>query len=185
MTIICAIHDAAKNETWLGCNDRATIGDTPAPGPASKWLKFGDWAIGLSGDECVYVQYLQLSEEKFPAEAKTVLEIFEFLRATYEHYSLGQQKGNDTSNSYGVDGILVHASGRMWDFDNNLALSEVPADCVWGCGSGVDYALGADHVMAAQKSFTARERINNALKAAIALDIGCPGDPLIEAFHSR
>ena len=49
----------------------------------------------------------------------------------------------------------------------------------------MDYALGADHVMAAQKSFTARERINNALKAAIALDIGCPGDPLIEAFHSR
>lgn len=184
MTIICAIHDTISKETWLGCNDRATIGDTPAPGQASKWLTYGDWAIGISGDESVYEQYLQISEEKFPSDASSVLDVFEFLRTTYEHYSLGQQKGNDTSNSYGVDGILVHASGRIWDFDNNLALSEVPAGRLWGCGSGVDYALGADYVMGLN-GFTAQERVANAVKAAIALDIGCPGDPMIERFPAR
>ena len=181
MTIICAIHDASLNETWIGCNDLATIGDSPAPGSDSKWLKFGDWAIGVSGDESVYGQYLLLAQENFPRATSSVLEVFEFMRATYDKYNLGQQKGNDTAMSYGVDGILVHASGKIWDFDYTLALSEVPAGRLWGCGSGVDYALGADHVMA-QGDYGPRERVLKAVETAIALDIGCPGKPLIEQF---
>jgi len=181
MTIICAIYDDAANEIWLGCNDRATIGDSPAPASASKWLKFGDWAIGISGDESVYEQYLQVSAEKFPVSTTSVLEVFEFLRATYDSYNLGNQRDGNTSLSYGVDGIIVHRSGRIWDFDNHLALSEVPPQRLWGCGSGVDYALGADYVMVSG-AFSARERVVNATNAAIALDIGCPGEALVERF---
>lgn len=184
MTIICAIYDDVENNIWLGCNDRATIGDSPAPASESKWLKFGDWAVGISGDESVYEQYLQLSAEKFPARTENVLDVFDFLRATYDGYNLGNQRDGNTSLSYGVDGILVHASGGVWDFDNHLALSEVPAGRLWGCGSGVDYALGADHIMRMGR-FSAYERILNAVSAAIALDIGCPGAPIIERFIAQ
>ena len=180
MTIICAIHDPQNNETWLGCNDRATIGDTPAPGVASKWLEFGDWALGISGDESVYEQILLMEAKNFPSTSVEVLDVFNFLKSTYDEANVGQQKGSDTTNSYGVDGILVHKSGRMWDFDNHLALSSIPENRLWACGSGVDYALGADFAIGGEKS--ARERIEIAIRAAIALDIGCPGHPLIERF---
>lgn len=172
-----------KNEIWLGCNDRATIGDTPSPDAASKWLKFGDWAIGLSGDESVYEQYLLTAAEEFPTTSADVLDVFKFLKSTYRDANLGQQKGSDTSDSYGVDGILVHASGKIWDFDNHLALSTVPPNRLWGCGSGVDYALGAD--FAARDAKSPKERIEIAIRAAISLDIGCPGKPLIECFPGK
>ena len=102
----------------------------------SKWLIFGDWAIGLSGDESVYVQYLLVASDKFPKETDSVLEVFDFLRLLYAEHNLGQQRGNDTSTSYGVDGVMVHVSGRMWDFDSTLALSEVPAGRTLGCRFG-------------------------------------------------
>ena len=183
MTIICALYDPSDQEIWLGCNDRATIGDTPSPGEASKWLKFGKWAVGLTGDESVYEQYLLIASDKFPRDTDNVLSVFNFLHTTYHDFNLGQQRGSDTSNSYGLDGILVHSSGRIWDFDNHLALSEVPAGRLWGCGSGVDYALGADYV--APENMDARARVERAVEAAIALDIACPGKPLIEKFPSN
>ena len=111
MTILCALYDPDADELWLGCNDRATIGDTPAPASASKWLKFGDWVIGLSGDESVYEQYLQLAGEKFPLESANVLDVFKFLRQTFDDYNLGQQKSGDSAASYGVDGIIAHMDG--------------------------------------------------------------------------
>ncbi|GJL94891.1 MAG: hypothetical protein DHS20C05_12960 [Hyphococcus sp.] len=180
MTIICAIYDSTAREVWLGCNDRSTIGDTPSPGVSSKWLKFGDWAIGLTGDESVYNEYLMLANDNFPKQSSNVLDVFKFLHSTYHEFNLGQQRGSDTSNSYGLDGILAHTSGRVWDFDNQLALSEIPENKLWACGSGVDYALGADFSIC--NTLSARERIEWAIKAAIALDIGCPGDPCIEKF---
>ncbi|MEM9014134.1 MAG: hypothetical protein AAGB02_03405 [Pseudomonadota bacterium] len=180
MTILCALFDQEANELWLGCNDRATIGDTPAPSPISKWLTFDEWAIGLSGNESVYELFLRLAGESFP-RAGDILDVFQFLRKTFDDYGLGQQKSGDTSLSYGVDGIIAHKSGRIWDFDNQLALSEVPAGRLWACGSGVDYALGADFV-AARSGKSPHERMGFAIGAAIALDIACPGDAIIGRF---
>ena len=181
MTIICALHDPKENVVWLGCNDRATIGDTPAPASENKWLKFGSWAVGLTCNECVYKQYLQLSADKFPETAENVLEVFDFLRSRYKKYNLGQQKGNDTSTSYGAEGIIVRDNGEIWDFDSHLALSKVPSGRLWGGGSGIDYALGADHIMQGDNA-PAQTRIQRAVEAAIALDIGCPGEPIVERF---
>ncbi len=183
MTIICALYDKNENAVWLGCNDRATIGDTPAPGSESKWLKFGNWAIGISGNESVYNQYLQLSDEKFPKASDSILDVFNFLRTRYNKYNLGQQKGNDSTTSYGIEGIIVHRDGRIWDFDSHLALSEVPEGRLWGGGSGVDYALGADFIMQ-QGQYSCQERVTRSVQAAITLDIACPGQPMIERFGS-
>lgn len=181
MTIICALNDESGDKVWVGCNDRATIGDSPAPASASKWLHFGGWLVGLSGDESVYEQFLLINEDKFPATSDKVLDVFQFMRSVYDDLSLGQQKGGDTTPSYGVDGILVHQSGRMWDFDSRLALSEVPSGRLWACGSGVDYALGADHALQGE-GLSAKERVARAVEAAIALDIGCPGEILLQVF---
>ena len=181
MTIICALHDEKEHCTWLGCNDRATIGDTPAPGAENKWLKFGHWAIAVTGSESVYNQYLQLSDEKFPKTSASILEVFDFLRSRYNKYNLGQQKGNDSTTSYGVEGIIVHADGRIWDFDSHLALSQVPPGRLWGGGSGIDYALGADFINL-KNAVSAQERVKQAVQAAIELDIYCPGNVLVERF---
>ena len=183
MTILCALYDPEAGDVWLGCNDKATIGDTPSPAASTKWLTFGDWAIGLSGDS-VYEQYLQLVGEGFPEHSANVLDIFKFLRETFDEYGLGRQKEGDCATSYSVDGLIVNRSGRIWDFDHQLALSEVPAGRLWACGSGVDYALGADFAMnGAGKS--AQERVTYAVGAAIALDISCPGAALVGKFAGQ
>lgn len=181
MTILCALYDEGESELWLGCNDRGAIGDTPSPATASKWINFGDWVIGLSGDEGVYEHFLQISGDAFPVGTVNVLDIFKFLRATFDEFGLGQQKGADTALAYGVDGIIAHKSGRIWDFDNQLALSDVPAGRLWACGSGADYALGADYAMRG-KGLSAKERVVVAVSAAIALDIACPGAALVGLF---
>ena len=183
MTVLCALYDEVNQELWLGCNDRALIGDTPAPGTASKWVIFGDWVIGLSGDS-INEQLLQTAGEAFPHDTENVLDVFKFLRQTFEDFGHGRDKNGDGHPSYGVNGIIAHRSGRIWDFDNQLALSEVPAGRLWACGSGAEYALGADYVLR-NNDKSAEERVGFAVAAAIALDVGCPGDALVGPFGAR
>ena len=179
MSIICALHDSQENCVWLGGNDRATIGDTPTPGPESKWLKLGNWALGMTGNECVHRQYLTLNQKEFPYTSANVLDIFDFLRTSYSDYDLGQKKGESSTTSYGVEGLIVHGDGRIWDFDSRLALTEIPSGKLWGGGSGIDFALGADF-MNQQGAMSPKDRVTMAVNCAIALDVYCPGEALIE-----
>ena len=181
MTIICALSDAVTGDVWLGCNDRSTIGDTPAPGHESKWEKFGDWAIGISGDEPILVHLLQRARAKFPAATTDVLEVFEFVLHLADDADFGQRKDGDAAKSFGVWGMFVHKSGHIWDFDSRLSLSPVAPGALWARGSGADFALGADYI-AKTTGQSAEARVRNAVAAALALDIGCPGDAIVERF---
>ncbi len=183
MTVICALYDEHADIVYLGCNDRATIGDTPAPASESKWHKFGDWAIGLSGNESVHGHFLQLSVDKFPKTTTSVLDVFEFLVARYKKYDLGQVRSDDATRSYGASGLIAHKNGNIWDFDSHIALSQVPKGQLWARGSGVDYALGADYVVQSlSPNLSAHDRMMQVLNAAISLDIDCPGEAMVERF---
>ena len=78
-------------------------------------------------------------------------------------------------------GMFVHKDGGIWDFDSRLTLTPVAPDTMWARGSGGDFALGADHVAKAAGQ-SAEARMKSAVAAAMALDISCPGAPIIERF---
>lgn len=39
MTIICALHDPLKGETWIGCDSRTTFGPLVLDYRTSKWVR--------------------------------------------------------------------------------------------------------------------------------------------------
>jgi len=47
MTIITALAD--ESSIWLGNNNAVSMGETPITG-LDPWLKFGDWALGVTGN---------------------------------------------------------------------------------------------------------------------------------------
>lgn len=180
MTIICALHDAASNEVWLGSNSQHTLGDIVSPGPSDPWMQFGDWVIALSG-EAVHTDILEIEAERFPAHESHPTHFIRFLKQTYQDYEIGRKEDNWASNSYEVWGLIVHRDGRIWDIDSHLALSTIPSGHLWARGSGMEYALGADYALNDQNA-DARIRVEQAVAAAIHYDINCPGSVQIKKF---
>jgi hypothetical protein len=180
LTIICALSDKETGEVWLGCNDGMTIGETRLPSVMSKWLRFGDWALGVSGIGLAH-NVLQMNAGKFPRRAQSPLDIILHIKTAFAEFDLGAKEEGDVALSYDVSCLLAHAGGRLWDMDFRLATDEVPAGTLWARGSGMDFALGADFALR-QSGLAARDRIQNAVEAALFYDTGCPGSALVEVL---
>ena len=178
MTIICAISDPAANKVWLGCNSGSLIGDVILPHHGTKWLRFTNWAVALSGAGVAH-DILNLERAKFPNQTTDINQVITFIRASFAKNELGEAK--EGSKFYDVSGLIAHSSGELYGFDNRLALSRIPDDTMWASGSGMEFALGADAALK-NKGFPAEERIEIAVLTAIDLDCGCPGEPMIESL---
>ncbi|WOI54573.1 hypothetical protein [Parvularcula sp. LCG005] len=178
MTIICAYRDTAAGKTWLGSNSRGLVGDTVLPGDVSKWTIFGDWAFAFSGKGLVTDVILGL-EAEFPKTDKNVHAVVALIRKALRDMEIGKE--DDGAMDFQTHGLLVHRSGKIYDIDGHLSVAPINEDTLWACGSGMDYALGASHALTAQ-SISPRDVLKSSIEAAIALDSGCPGTPIIEEF---
>jgi len=178
MTVICALSDVTTGAVWLGCNDAMTIGDTRMPGGLSKWLRFGDWAIGISGIGLAN-NILRMKGETFSVEAQSPLDVVLHLKAAFADFDFGNKDQGDAATSYDASFLLAHCDGRVWDIDSWLGIDEIPAGTLWARGSGMEFALGADFSLR-QTSASTEDRIHNAVEAAIFYDTGCPGRPIVE-----
>lgn len=178
MTVICALFDEAAGEVWLGCNSAMTIGATRMPGAFSKWFRFGDWAIGVSGIGLAN-NIVQRSGEDFPVEAQSPLDVVLHIKAAFADFDLGNKGDGEAATSYDLSSLLVHRDGQVWDMDYCLAIDEIPAGTLWARGSGMEFALGADFPLR-QTNASPEERVRNAVEAAMFYDTGCPGQAMIE-----
>ena len=164
--------DAANSETWIGSNTGSTVGDAPLPAFDRKWLLHGPWALGLAGDGRAF--------NLLEAEAET---LFDGLEEPYELTQRIRQLFDDAGikdpdkasvPAYGQAMILASA-GAVWDLDSALAHSRIADGRLWARGSGMDFALGADHALA-DMALSAETRVRKAVEAAMANDVFCPGD---------
>lgn len=178
MTIICALSDRITGEVWLGCNDGTMVGETRLPSVMSKWLRFGDWALGVSGIGLAY-NVLEMSAEKFPLDAQSPLDVILHIKTAFADFDLGNKEDGEVALSYDLSCLLAHGDGRVWDMDLRLATDEVPAGTLWARGSGMDFALGADFPLR-QGEHSSEDRVRNAVEAAIFYDTGCPGQAIVE-----
>ncbi len=178
MTVICALSEQSSGEVWLGCNSGMMVGDTRLPSAVSKWSRFGNWALGISGIGLAY-NVLQMSAEKFPNEALSPLDVILHIKTTFAEFDLGVKEDGEVALTYDVCSLLVHRNGRIWDMDFRLAVDEIPAGTLWARGSGMDFAIGADYPLRAA-GISAEDRVRNAVEAAIFYDTNCPGQALVE-----
>ncbi|MEL6360813.1 MAG: hypothetical protein AAFR21_06975 [Pseudomonadota bacterium] len=178
MTIICAVYDADARQVWLGCNSGSLVGDTIMPEHRTKWLRFANWAVAISG-RGVASDIIELERAKFPNQSSDVSQVTSFLREAFRKHDLGEMDGG--AKDYDISGLIAHSSGDLYHVDTRLAVSTIPQGVMWACGSGMDFALGAENAMKT-KGFSAQERLETAVLTAMDLDSGCPGEPIIENF---
>ncbi len=178
MTIICALYDDEARKFWLGCNSGTLIGDTIMPEHSTKWIRFGNWAMAIAG-RGIAGDVVKAERAKFPNQSEDIVQVISFIRTAFEKYHIGDR--DDGAMDYSVSGLIVHTSGALYDFDIRLSVSPIPAGVMWACGSGMEFALGADMALKT-KGFGSEERLATAILAAIDLDRGCPGEPIVESF---
>lgn len=178
MTIICALYDGTERTFWLGCNSGSLVGDTILPEHRTKWLRFANWALAISGRGVAH-DAVEAERGKFPNQTEDVAQVMSFIRTAFGKYDIGEMDGG--AKDYDVSGLIVHSAGALYDFDNRLSVSRIPEGTMWARGSGMEFALGADLAMK-NKGFGPQERLESAVLTAIDLDSGCPGEPIIENF---
>jgi len=178
MTVITAIYDEHEKCVWLGANGRATIGNFIAPSLDNKWAAFEGWLIGITGSG-PKLEALQANAHKFPHDPQHPGEIIKFMREAYNDFDIGEM--DEGLKRYAGSGLIIHKSGRIWDFDNSFCLTEVERGAFWARGSGMDLAIGA---ALALKEFvhSPKERTRKTLDIVIAHDVDSPGERIVQSF---
>ncbi|MFQ5563530.1 MAG: hypothetical protein ACE5FO_08165 [Parvularculaceae bacterium] len=181
MSVITVIHDPEEKATWVGGNDRATIGSLVGPSIDKKWLVLDDWLVGITGAG-PKLEALLAAAGDFPRKAKRPHEILQFMRTAYGAFDIGET--DEGLKRYSGSGFIVHKIGAVWDFDNSFCLTEVPRGAFWARGSGMDLAIGA---ASALKNHVARPEAltRRVLEIVIENDVDCPGAPLVQKFDSE
>ncbi len=181
MTIITAIYDAKEQVTWLGSNGRATIGSYVGPSVDHKWYAIDGWAIGISGTG-PKLEALEAHQKNFPKNATRPFEVLAFMKDAYSAFDIGEME--EGLKRYCGNGLLIHKSGAIWDFDNSFCLTPVSEGGFWARGSGMDLALGAGialrEFIPSPKALTKR-----VLEIVVANDVDSPGEILLQSFDAR
>lgn len=177
MTTICALADTRTGSIVLGSNSRCLLGDTIIPGDKSKWIRTENWALAFTG-MTFFINVIEAHRNDLP-QSDDPLPIAQFIHKAFLDMKLGEDDGG--SVKFRTNGILVRRDGAIFDMDNRLSLASVNADTLWANGRGMEYALGAAHVLKDAK-IGPDELVQRCLEAAIAMDSCSPGEALVETF---
>jgi len=178
MTIICAYHQPGIG-TWIG-SDRLVTMDGYALAERPKWIVRAGWAVGVAGDKRT-LNLLESQAETLldePPGAFTVASrIRDMLRA--DGYVPGDDPGpQDLGNQ-----IIVAHHSLAWHVDSGFGVVEFPEAMLCAAGSGGPEARGAGHALGAPTVSggvtDGRVLVESAIRAAIALDIHCGGEPWV------
>lgn len=176
MTIICALHDPERKETWIGSNQGSAVGDTPLPSVERKWLLHNGWALGMAGDGRPF-NLLEAEGEDLFTDLEEVFELTQRVQKLFDEAGIKDPE-KAAVPSYGQSLILANEEA-VWDLDSCLAVSRIEGGRLWARGSGMDFALGADHALS-DLALAPDRRVRKAVEAAIANDFYCPGTLYLE-----
>lgn len=193
MTIIAAIRDPLSDTTWIGSDTRGCRGSIYSD-VGFKWVRYGEWAVGNSGNLRAQNVMMAHAEELFvglsgaylfTTRARRLLKEDGFDR---DKYSFSE----DLNQSM----ILAHPKG-LWSIGSDFSIVEVPAGVLWAEGSGREFALGAFHALQATRlgfddmtqfmpeslrTEIGENLVRKSIEAAIAYDTGCGGRVIVEAL---
>lgn len=167
MTIIVGY--STGKTAWIGA-DRMYSNNSDKPQKAGKLWRFGDWAIGISGDswagpliEMAIADGLELPSDPFRL-ALALKQVFKDAG-----YTPLDEKGE--APSYSTWAILAHQSGAVYELYRDLRPYVAPKKTLVATGAGSHFAVGAAH--GRPKDWPGEAVIDCALRAAIACSPTC------------
>lgn len=167
MTTIVAVRDGAR--TLVGSDTMARSEGTKIA-VGAKWVRSGDWAIGIAGSRRTFTICENQSDDLF----KNLEGPFEFTQRFRDllishDYDLSPSEGRSNPHT-GQDLLLANPSG-LWLVLSDLSVTPVER---WAEGSGRYYGLGA---MFAMREIDDADRVLRAgLEAAMQYDDGTGGE---------
>lgn len=177
MTIVTALF--ANGILATGCNDGTTIGDIVLPVSESKWVSFGDWMLGISGESAAHAA-LEHGGGAIDAGTTDAFIFCGMLKQILIDNGIWRKPKRDSVMSFGISCVLAHCSGRVWDVDHAFTLTVIPEGMLCARGSGLDFALGAAHALRQMRDVPgAEEQVRIATEAAVTHDIHCPGKAIV------
>ena len=170
MTIIIGLHLPGKG-TWIGADSRTLCGTSIFPPSAQKITSWKSRALMSSGDGYMLTLIKRHKRTIFARAGADAVSLA--LVKIQKENDFDHRQNNVGSRSWGQHFIYATPAG-VWDFDGCGSLLPVPPGHMWALGSGSDYALGCDHgLMASGVKMAPGARIELALNAACAFDVGC------------
>jgi hypothetical protein len=179
MTVIIATNTG--EDIFIGFNDGSELNGTPIIGHSCPWILLDQWALGVTGESSV--QMLLKYELKTRKNISDSAEMIWNINKILVENDVGLKEDGEFVRTFGASGILIHKTGKIWDFSGCLTLTEISRGEVWARGSGADYALGAYHALD-KVGFAAsmQEKLSIALEVAIENDIYCVGSGVVSAL---
>ena len=176
MTIIVAVRDAHKQETWIASDTMATQGDTLMYG-ASKWVVRKPWAAAIAGDYRA-MNVLAAHADDIMSGLSGAYDFTLRMRGALidDGFNSDQEDG---PKGYGTDFILAHPGG-VWAISQAFSIVEIPDNEVWADGSGRAYGLGAAHAC----NGSPKQKVQAAVKAAIRYSDGCGGEVRVQKLKT-
>jgi len=177
MTIVTALF--ADGILATGHNDGTSIGDTKLPISESKWVSFGDWMLGISGESAAQAAF-EHGGGAVDAGTTDAFILCGMLKQILLDNGIWRKPKRDSVMSFGISCVLAHRAGRVWDVDHKFTLTGVPEGTLCARGSGMDFALGAAHALRQMRDVPGvEEQVRIATEAAVAHDVHCPGKAVV------
>lgn len=177
MTIVCALRDGPR--VWLGSDRQETVGHSErAIMPHGKWLLGKTWAMGISGE--ARLRDLLLARSFLLDEPGTAFDVGERLKAILKDDGFKPREEEFKPLNWGF-GFILARPGELYEVDCVMHARETD----WAVrGSGADYGTGVYFAMTFAAMSTHRSVIETAIRAAIAYDTGCGGEPWVYCLGS-
>ena len=179
MTIIAALHDAERGETWIGSDTHShAFGVRRDCGP--KWIAADGWAIGVAGDLRT-INILRERRSQIFSGLSSPFEMTERLRSLLPEFGYDiKAADSEAPPTSGQDFLLAHASG-IWTIGQCFAVNDVSP--FFADGTGFRLSLGAMHALYNAGEEDPAKILRAALAAAIQYDTGCGGEAWLQKLE--
>lgn len=174
MTIICALHEPGVG-TWIGSDRRREFDGVPVD-VCTKWSGQHGKALGLSGNGRA-VTILHATAERILAEP-TPLDALRLMWDVLERDGFKPENNEQFGKVFRVWSIIATPES-IHGIASNGCITEVPSGVFWADGSGEKQARGAAWAMMNSCGCRPEDVVRTAVRAAIANDIWCGGEPFI------
>lgn len=172
MTIIAALHDPDRCETWIGSDTVMTRrGARLYCGP--KWVQGEGWAIGIAGDWRTH-NILAERRASVLADVASPFDLAERLRALLAQFDYDMKPPPSEATQHCAQDFLVATKDGVWSISSDFSVIDVAP--FFADGSGCQFAQGAMRALYNAADFGPSDVLRAGLQAAIDYDIGCGGD---------
>lgn len=164
MTTIVAVRDGER--TWIG-SDTIAVRDGLKVGCGPKWVRFGGYAVGISGDHRV-ISICAKYSKRLMDDLEGAFDFTERMEALLRDYNVDLSPAPDHAMPNSGQDMILACPSTVWSV--GPCFSVIECKDFWAEGSGGRFALGA---------LTALQRFNRMKSedmARVAVEIGMQHD---------